>query len=106
MRNIAKLEAELECLDVYNNGEPINSFDQGWSKIILPADSGAAEHVMNKNTVPGITKTPSNTNLEYVAADGSPVPNEGCKNIKFMTEEGANRSIMFQVAPVRKPFAS
>ena len=64
MNNINKLEAELECLDVFDNAEGINSMDQGWTKVTVTADSGAAEHVMNKDSVPGVATTPSQSNVE------------------------------------------
>eukprot|EP00972_Heterocapsa_arctica_P044464 6563990-Heterocapsa_arctica.AAC.1 len=43
---------------------------------------------------------------KYLSATGQEIPNLGQKALEGKTREGQGRSIVFQVAPVRKPIMS
>ena len=75
----------------------------------ITIDSGAAESVIPSNLAPQfpITATDaSKAGVNYVAANGGKLPNQGEKKITFSTREGVTRNMTFQVAPVSKPLGS
>ena len=75
----------------------------------ITIDSGAAESVMPPGEVPEIPIKESEGHkkgINYVAANGSKMPNLGEKSIKFNTRDGTNSGITFQITHARKPLAS
>ena len=72
-------------------------------------DSGAAEHVANPDAFPGIEveeSEGSKSGLNYVAANGDPIPNLGEQKVKVATEEGHLCGLKFQSADVTRPILS
>ena len=75
----------------------------------LTIDSGAAEHVIPRGWVKFLkvmSSAGSRAGVQYVAANGQKIPNEGEVDFKFLTECGQRAKITMQVAKVNKPLAS
>lgn len=75
----------------------------------ITIDSGAAESVMPASEVPEVPikeSEGSRRGVNYVAANGSKMPNLGEKNIRFSTKDGTRSGIVFQITHTRKPLAS
>ena len=75
----------------------------------ITIDSGAAESVMPPDEVPEIPIQESDGHkkgLNYVAANGSKMPNLGEKKVRFNTKDGTSSGITFQITNSRKPLAS
>ena len=80
----------------------------GWQLVTLTVDSGASETVCHSEHFPN---TPVNQDspkhgLRYKGASGNPIVNQGDKKIAFITDEGEQRDMLFQVCDVTKPLAS
>ena len=93
-------------------GEQLNKLDQeadGWTKITATVDSGAAANVLPEQMLPHIPleeSEGSRMGKHFMAAGGAKIPNLGQKVVKFITEEGHERKIAFQVAKVNKVLVS
>ena len=48
----------------------------------------------------------SKRGIRHKFANGEPIPNEGEKQVGFLTDDGAARNMRFQVCDVTKPLAS
>ena len=87
-----------------------NAFDyDNWQVSSITIDSGASESVCNRSDFPAAVTMPSEgskTGVKYRAANGDPIPNEGEKQIAFLTEEWSPKNMKFQVCEVTKPLAS
>ena len=80
-----------------------------WTCCTVTVDSGASETVCNDADFDMINTIPSpgsKRGLKYKVANGEPIPNEGQKQVGFITEEGHERNMLFQVCDVTKPLAS
>ena len=82
-----------------------------WNKVRsgLTIDSGAADHVIPPNWVPGLRVQPSpgsKRGVQYVAANGSKLPNLGQMMLSFQNSAGTAGRIMLQVANITKPLVS
>ena len=72
-------------------------------------DSGAADHVSNRATVPHVGIRPSagsRAGRHFTTATGGEVPNEGEQELDIVTEEGGTSSMVFQITDVKKPLCS
>ena len=72
-------------------------------------DSGAVEHVTNRDIVPGVPVKPSPGSQRgqcYVAANGSRIANEGQQELSVCTEDGGTTDMTFQVTEVQRPLCS
>ncbi len=76
---------------------------------ICTVDSGAVDHVANRKTAAHVPIKPtemSSRGAYYEAANGSPIWNEGEKDVKGESEAGTNLELTFQVAGVKGPIGS
>ena len=48
----------------------------------------------------------SRNGVNFLAANGDKIPNQGEKKLRVITQEGLERSMLFQVAQVTKPLGS
>ena len=72
-------------------------------------DSGAGDHVTNRNTLPEVPVQPSPGSRRgqvYSAAGGKAIANEGEQVIPLISNEGARTQMTYQVAEVRRPLCS
>ena len=84
-------------------------FEQGWQKVSVAVDSGAAETVIPHTLVMGhpIMETDASRNgVNYASATGQPIPNLGEQRLPLCTVEGSLRSMTFQAAPVSRALGS
>ena len=87
--------------------QPVSSMEMVALEITI--DSGAAENVLNEGSVPSVQTKPSmgsRTGVGFLAANGDKIPNQGEKKLRVITQEGLERSMLFQVAQVTKPLGS
>ena len=102
-RNLSFLESnDAEALAV--NGQQVE-----WKCLKTLIDSGASENVMSSKTTPWIPTKESEGSRRgqtYSSANGSPMKNEGQKNINFITDDGQSLSTTWQIAEVTKPLRS
>ena len=75
----------------------------------ITVDSGAAESVWPDGLLPEVETRPSagsKKGVNYIAANGSRMPNMGEKKVKFKTKDGINSNITFQATKVKKLLAA
>ena len=75
----------------------------------LTIDSGAAENVMGMDVVPEVplkSSAGSRAGVEYLAANGTRMPNRGEKAVPIVTSEGQRCMLNMQVTDVRRPLMS
>ena len=110
-------DLEVSALEVL---EPqVGAVAQGDGRLVsagygeITVDSGAAESVLPKDMLPNevlVEGDAKRAGVQYVAANGAPMPNRGEKRVRFRSgvdgsKKGLN-SIRFQVTDVNKPLAS
>jgi hypothetical protein len=97
-------------LDKPINALPVQGkFDDGWRRLSVAVDSGAAETVIPYNEVkeyPVTATEASRSGLNYASATGDPIPNLGEQRLPLCTQEGTLRSMTFQAAPVSRALGS
>ena len=85
------------------------TYEEGWQKISMAVDSGAAETVIPHTLVTAhpIRETDaSRRGVNYASATGQPIPNLGEQRLPLCTVEGTLRSMTFQATPVARPLGS
>ena len=119
-REQCKAEREMaetvEPTQIMPGDRPINElkneekvYEQGWQRVSMAVDSGAAETVIPHTLVTGhpIRETDaSRKGVNYASATGQPIPNLGEQRLPLCTVEGTLRSMTFQAAPVARPLGS
>ena len=83
--------------------------EDGWQKISVAIDSGAAETVIPHAMILGHPIRPTTASMSgvcYASATGAPIPNLGEQVLPLVTMEGTLRAMTFQAAPVSKPLGS
>ncbi len=80
-----------------------HSINGGWVQVKGTVDSGAAEHVANRDHFPQFEILPAKKGVRYVTANGERIPHAGEQRVKVMTNEGSKRAIDFQLSEVDKP---
>ena len=80
-----------------------HSINGGSVQIKGTVDSGAAEHVANRDHFPQFEVLPAKKGVRYVTANGERIPHAGEQRVKMMTNEGNKRAIDFQLSEVDKP---
>ena len=88
-------EERIDALDHKSN--------DGWSKVRGTVDSGAAEHVANRDHFPQFEVMPPKKGIRYVTANGERIPHAGAQRVRMATNEGGKRTIDFQLSEVDKP---
>ena len=75
-----------------------------WKKVEATLDSGAFDHVTNKETLPQfqVKKGPQYGASYTVAKQGTEVVNEGEQHVRGKSEEGFDMELVFQVSQVHK----
>ena len=76
-----------------------------WEKIEGAIDSAAVDNVIPTKFLPHIIRKPSarsRSGRHYVAANDAEIKNHGERIVKFETNEGFNKNIMFQDADVSR----
>ena len=92
--------------------DTINAVDQfrgNWEKVSVTVDSGAIDSVVPDTVAKGVPKRETNASrngLKYRAANGTPIDNEGEKQLQGYTNEGSPVTMTMQVAKVTKPLGS
>ena len=84
-------------------------FEEGWQKITMAVDSGAAETVIPHTLVMGhpiVETQASRSGVNYASATGQPIPNLGEQRLPLCTSEGSLRSMTFQATPVSRALGS
>ena len=97
-----KLNQPAELAPVSN----VPAVVDGWRKVRVTFDSGAAESVTPSSAFPGFEvkeSRGSKMGQNYQAAGGKEIPNEGQVAIQGQTDEYQDRNVVFQVCPVTKP---
>jgi hypothetical protein len=80
---------------------------QGWRKVKVAMDSGAAESVIPVGEVPEYPPTPLKEMVYYQTASGETIANEGEQVLPVLTENGHElKAMTFQACDVTKPLAS
>lgn len=79
-----------------------------WEAIDITVDSGACDHVIPPNVIPGpITPTEaSRSKVQYYGASGDPITNYGSQELQAYTDSGVQFQMKFNVAGVSKPLGS
>ena len=95
---LTKEEDKEECIDTLGH-----IAKGGWVRIKGTVDSGAAEHVANRDHFPQFEVMPAKKNVRYVTANGERIPHAGEQRVVMTTNEGSKRSIDFQLSEVDKP---
>jgi hypothetical protein len=93
---------DSEILSVTRNRE-------GWTLIEAAVDSGAMDNVMPITMLPAVAlhESPgSKRRASFRVANGAKIPNLGQKVVKFQTQKGQDRQIIFQVASVTRALIS
>ena len=87
--------------------DSINVFSEDgvWEEIEMAVDSGATESVANEtllSSVPTVPGPASKRGVEYEAANGARIPNEGEKRFEAVTGEGQTKKLVVQVCDVNQ----
>ena len=87
-------------------GRKLRKEFEGYTKMEVTIDSGAAASVIPERLLPGHRVGPSEgsrAGVHYLAADGGRIPNLGELEVGFLTKEKHRCRMMFQVAHVKRP---
>ena len=82
---------------------------QGWTKLYLTVDSGAAASAMNRQIAPSIPVVPTATSKagrKFKVASGHLVDDEGGKTLEVYTECEFGAAFNFDIACVHKPLVA
>ena len=86
-----------------------NDYQNGYKAISILIDSGASDSVAPLDTFPDINvfeTAASRAGVQYTAAGGAKIRNEGMCRPVIQTTDGTTHSMAFQVAGVSKPFGA
>ena len=90
--------------------EKINILADGeWEEIAFSVDSGATETVAPDtmpNSIPTVPGVASRRGVEYEAANGATIPNEGEKRFTAFTEDGREKGMVVQICDVNQGLMS
>ena len=87
-------------------GPPRKPEYQGYTRVEVAVDSGAAASVLPDRCLPNHPVKPSEgsrNGVHYLAANGGRIPNQGEMVLDFITKERHRGHIAFQVADVKRP---
>ena len=80
---------------------------EGWTKVGITVDSGAADSVASPESFPGYEVRAHPNPQFFQSATGEPIVNLGEQMVAMITEEGTLRGLTFQATKkVKKPLAS
>ena len=104
-----------ETIDEMNNTKTLGNVNgaqttqrekQGWRKVELTVDSGAAESVIPPWLVTNYPIVKPLHPIWYQSATGEPIADEGEQQIPVVTQAGRLRGLKMRAAEVTKPLAS
>ena len=104
-----KKEKELASIEAVEKINDLNGVSDEKHFISVTVDSGAGDNVTNKDEAPEYeveTSDHPEKDTAYILPDGRVIRNEGVKNVKVITEEGAKCTVKMQVTDVRKSLMS
>ena len=79
----------------------------GWRRVGITIDSGAADSVADPGVFPGYSVRKHDRPIFYQSATGEPITNVGEQDIAMVTREGTLRGMRFQATDkVKKPLAA
>ena len=81
--------------------------DGEWEEIEFAVDSGATETVAPDtmpNSIPTVPGVASRRGVEYEAANGATIPNEGEKRLTAFTEDGREKGMVVQICRTHECF--
>jgi hypothetical protein len=84
-------------------------YGEGWVKVSGCMDSGAADHVTNRDTVPHVPIRPSpgsKRGQKFISATGSKAANEGEQQLQGYTAQGDEADMIMQITDVKKTLFS
>ena len=103
--NICNLEREVQEDSIMS----VDRFKGEWERVPVTVDSGAIDSVIPKGVASGVKvkeTRASRQGLKYRAANGTPIKNEGERELQGYTGEGNKANMTMQVAAVTKPLGS
>jgi hypothetical protein len=112
---IVKLEDNIKQVKEASNhlghiGEIVKDhLGQEWEQVDVTVDSGAADHVSNKEIGKGIEvreTEASKKGMSYRVANGETIPNRGEKVLRGVTDTGKNIGFTAQITDVTKALCS
>ena len=92
--------------DALREGPRLRKEFEGYTRLEVTVDSGAAASVIPEKLLPGHAIRPSEgskAGVHYLAADGGRIPNLGEVGVAFLTKEQHRCRMAFQVANVKRP---
>ena len=101
-RDLLEFSRDEGKVEDVSNGE-------GWIKVEMTADTGAADTVFPTEWFPEFPakESPeSRAGVHYTAAGGKRLPNRGMKDLKVVTQDGVQRNLRVQLADIKKPLFS
>ena len=105
---VEKSVKEVNCFSSPSSiGAATQAQKDGWIKMRVTVDSGAADSVASPDSFPGYTVIEHTSPQFFQSATGEPIVNMGEQLVAMVTEEGTLRGMKFQCTKkVRKPLAS
>ena len=74
-----------------------------WERVKVTIDSGAADNAMPVGMLPYLkTEQGKKKGVEYIVANGNPIPNKGERRVNAVTEQGQFINFLIQVTDVNK----
>ena len=104
-----KVKPEDAFRELSNLEEVMNVSEEHMEYLDVTVDSGATDSVMDNSKVPSCPVRPSEGSrrgVNYVAAAGKVIPNEGEKRLRVVTEEGHGCNLKMQITAVNKALLS
>ena len=92
-----------------NSVDEINYMSKGMSGLEITVDSGASENVMGPSMAPSIPMSASpgsRAGVEYLAANGATMRNQGEKIVPLVTKDGVQCDLKMQITDVKRPLMS
>ena len=89
--------------------EEIDYVEGAENSLEITIDSGASENVMGSSMAPSIptsTSPGSRAGVEYLAANGAKMRNQGEKLVPVVTKDGFKCDLKMQVTDVKRPLMS
>ena len=100
-------EADAQMLAL--GDQEYQQYGEGWVKVSGCVDSGAADNVTNRDTVPHVPIRPSagsKRGQTLISATGSKVAHEGAQQLQGYTAQGDEADMIMQITDVKKTLFS
>jgi hypothetical protein len=106
---VKKVMGEINCINSKMGEVNAMGKDENQEEMWLTIDSGASENVIGRDCARRFPVKPSAGSIagvQYMAANGEVMRNEGEKEVKVVTKEGSRCTLKMQVTNVTKPLMS